>query len=89
MRQGGVQQQVQQKPPTPPVDPTNEEFVVFFRAENKPQWLPFSIVQGGSQANILVKAMGGKVLDGPRGRILTNNIAQVCNSCRVHSSHCS
>lgn len=65
------------KPPTPPVDPDNEEFVIFFRAEGRPAWTPFSIVQGGTQANVLVKAMGNKIQDGPRGTILVNNIATV------------
>ncbi len=56
---GGVAQQ--QAPPVPPVDPDNEEFVIFVRSKNSPvqQWFPFNIVVGGSQANTMAQAMQG------------------------------
>ena len=56
-----------QAPPTPPVDPQNEEFVLFIRAKKFPQWYPLSVVKGGAQANVLLKAMQndfGKLLYG-------------------------
>jgi hypothetical protein len=65
------------KPPVPPVDDDNEEFVIFVRAEEKPTWNPVSIVKGGSQANVLVKTMKGKVGDGFYGKTLKNNLAAV------------
>ena len=46
-----------QLPPTPPVDPDNEEFVLFIRATKFPQWYPLSVVKGGAQANVLLRAM--------------------------------
>ena len=51
----------QQAPPVPPVDPDNEEFVIFVRSKNSPvaQWFPFNIVVGGSQANTMAQAMQG------------------------------
>lgn len=66
-----------QLPPTPPVDPANEEFVLFIRAVKFPQWYPLSVVKGGSAANVLVKAMEadfGKLL---YGKTLVRNIGRV------------
>jgi hypothetical protein len=76
MRQGGARQQIQ-RPPTPPVDPDNEEFVVFVRAKKLPRWIPFTIVKGGTQANLLVKAMNGNFGKEFYSNTLINNIAQV------------
>ncbi|KAK9818246.1 hypothetical protein WJX72_009453 [[Myrmecia] bisecta] len=76
MRGGGAPQQPQ-VPPTPPVDPDNAEFVLFVRSKKLPQWLPLSIVKGGSQANVLVKSLesewGKKVF----GKTLVRNLAAV------------
>jgi hypothetical protein len=47
-----------QMPPTPPVDPENEEFIIFVRSKRLPRWLPLSIMKGGGTANMLVKSMG-------------------------------
>lgn len=69
-----------QAPPTPPVDPANEEFVLFIRARKFPQWYPLSVVKGGAQANVILKAMQndlGKLL---YGKTLVRNIGSV--SCR-------
>lgn len=76
MRQGGAQPQ-QMRPPTPPVDPDNEEFVIFVRAAKLPRWIPFTIVKGGAQANLLVKAMNGNFGKEFYSKTLINNIAQV------------
>lgn len=76
MRQGGPRQQMS-RPPTPPVDPDNAEFVVFVRATKLPRWIPFTIVKGGAQANLLVKAMDGNFGKQFYKTTLINNIAQV------------
>lgn len=78
MRQGGFRQQQRPKIPTPPVDPDNEEFVVFVRAVQMPRWIPFTVVKGGTQANVLVKAMKGNFGTKFYNKTLVNNIAQVC-----------
>lgn len=65
------------RPPTPPVDPDNEEFVIFVRAMKLPRWIPFTIVKGGAQANLLVKAMNGNFGKEFYSKTLINNIAQV------------
>eukprot|EP00466_Bigelowiella_natans_P002522 jgi/Bigna1/91819/estExt_fgenesh1_pg.C_1220003 len=66
-------------PPTPPVDPQNEEFVIFVRSRMQRTWLPMSMVKGGWQANAIIsqqrnefgKNLFGKTLDDT----LTRNIA--------------
>ena len=66
-----------QLPPTPPVDPANEEFVLFIRAKKFPQWYPLSVVKGGAQANVLLRTMQndlGKLL---YGKTLIRNIGSV------------
>jgi hypothetical protein len=65
------------RPPTPPVDPDNAEFVVFVRATKLPRWIPFTIVKGGTQANMLVKAMDGNFGKEFFSTTLINNIATV------------
>lgn len=76
MRRGGSPNQQMARPPTPPVDPDNEEFVVFVRAKKLPRWIPFTIVKGGPQANILVKAMNGNFGKEFYSKTLVNNIGQ-------------
>ena len=74
-----------QLPPTPPVDPENEEFVLFIRAKKFPQWYPLSVVKGGAQANVLLKAMQndlGKLL---YGKTLIRNIGNVSS---LQLKHC-
>ncbi|CAK0736230.1 hypothetical protein CVIRNUC_000712 [Coccomyxa viridis] len=76
-QQAGNQAQL---PPTPPVDPDNEEFVLFIRATKFPQWYPLSVVKGGAQANVLLRAMQndlGKLL---YGKTLIRNIGSVVYS---------
>ena len=45
-----------QTPPIPPVDPDNEEFVMFVRPKRMPQWVPYTIVMGGSQVCLVPDA---------------------------------
>ena len=66
-----------QLPPTPPVDPANEEFVLFIRAVKFPQWYPLSVVKGGSAANVLVKAMENDFGKKLYGKTLIRNIGRV------------
>eukprot|EP00669_Euglena_mutabilis_P004831 TRINITY_DN16194_c0_g1_i1.p2 TRINITY_DN16194_c0_g1~~TRINITY_DN16194_c0_g1_i1.p2 ORF type:complete len:237 (+),score=76.59 TRINITY_DN16194_c0_g1_i1:101-712(+) len=48
--------------PHPPLDPDNEEFVLFIRAKDVgTKWLPLTVVTGGSSANNLVKATQGSL----------------------------
>ena len=73
-----------QLPPTPPVDPDNEEFVLFIRATKFPQWYPLSVVKGGAQANVLLRAMQndlGKLL---YGKTLIRNIGSVSSPLLPH-----
>ena len=86
MRQGGPKQQMQ-RPPTPPVDPDNAEFVVFVRATKLPRWIPFTIVKGGPQANLLVKAMDGNFGKKFYQTTLINNIASVRFSLSTACQH--
>ena len=62
-RRGGRQQRQMVEPPTPPIDPENEEFVMFARPTTGPlkSWYPFTVMVGGSQANILVKARENEI----------------------------
>jgi len=80
MRRGGEPGRVMRNiPPTPPVDPQNEEFVIFVRSRMQRTWLPMSMVKGGWQANAIIaqqrnefgKNLFGKTLDDT----LTRNIA--------------
>merc|ERR1711920_146039 len=54
-----------QKPemPVPPIDKDNEEFVLFARSKRSAlkNWYPFTIMVGGSQANLLVKARENEI----------------------------
>jgi len=75
-RTGGAGAQ-RQMPPTPPVDPDNEEFVLFVRSKKLPQWIPLSIVKGGTSANMLVKSMNGSFAQSTFRDTLIRNIAVV------------
>lgn len=72
----GVNMQ-RQMPPTPPVDPENEEFVLFVRSKKLPQWIPLSVVKGGTAANMLVKSMSGNFAQDTFRQTLIRNIGQV------------
>ncbi|KIZ07565.1 hypothetical protein MNEG_0380 [Monoraphidium neglectum] len=61
----------------PPVDPENEEFVIFIRATSGSyqQWMNMSVVKGGSSANLLVKGMATEWGRKLYARTLLSNIA--------------
>lgn len=59
MKRGGkMGQGGQPQIPTPPVDPDNEEFVIFVRSKSLPMWVPCTMIKGTSAANQLVKQFG-------------------------------
>lgn len=62
----------------PPVDPENEEFVIFIRATSGSyqQWMNMSVVKGGSSANLLVKGMATDWGRRLYSRTLLANVAQ-------------
>mmetsp|Transcript_39001 Transcript_39001/g.99740 ORF Transcript_39001/g.99740 Transcript_39001/m.99740 type:complete len:223 (-) Transcript_39001:27-695(-) len=71
---GGPQREL---PPTPPVDPDNVEFVLFVRSKKTPQWMPLSVVKGGTSANMLVKSMEGNFAKDTFRDTLIRNIGEV------------
>lgn len=76
MRQKGSGLPTRPMPPTPPIDPENEEFVIFVRSKKLPRWFPYSIMKGGWSANALAKSQqnewGRKLYSGQ----LVKNIGQ-------------
>lgn len=72
-RMPGPQQQMS----LPPLDPDDPQFVLFVRSKRLPQWFPFSVVSGGSQAKLLTKAMENDFGKKLYGNTLTKNIAGV------------
>jgi len=44
--------------PIPPVDPDNEEFVIFVRSKKLQMWVPCTMIKGTNAANQLVKSLG-------------------------------
>jgi len=72
-------QAVRNIPPTPPVDPQNEEFVIFVRSKMQRTWLPMSMVKGGWQANAIIanqrNEFGKKLFGGALDDTLVRNIA--------------
>jgi hypothetical protein len=44
--------------PCPPVDPDNEEFVIFVRSTKLMMWVPCTMIKGTQAANQLVKSLG-------------------------------
>ena len=42
----------------PPIDPDNEQFIVYVRSKRGlKSWLPLNVITGGSTANTLVKGL--------------------------------
>lgn len=76
MRRGMGSQQMNQGPPTPPVDPDNEEFVIFVRSKRLPKWVPLSIIKGGTAANMLVKGLDSELSQSMAGSTLVKNIGE-------------
>eukprot|EP00210_Caulerpa_lentillifera_P002224 g2137.t1 len=67
---------VQKKPPELPVDPDNEEFIMFVRSKLLPRWIPYTVMKGGWSANALAKAQGTKWGRNLYGETLIKNIGQ-------------
>ena len=61
---------------TPPIDPENEEFVLFARSKKSAlkNWYPFTIMVGGSQANVLVKARENEITEKLTGNTLAKTL---------------
>ena len=61
---------------TPPIDPENEEFVLFARSKRSAlkNWYPFTIMVGGSQANVLVKAKENEFTEKLTGNTLAKTL---------------
>eukprot|EP00746_Dinoflagellata_sp_MGD_P165716 gnl/MRDRNA2_/MRDRNA2_95154_c0_seq1.p1 gnl/MRDRNA2_/MRDRNA2_95154_c0~~gnl/MRDRNA2_/MRDRNA2_95154_c0_seq1.p1 ORF type:complete len:289 (-),score=57.88 gnl/MRDRNA2_/MRDRNA2_95154_c0_seq1:113-979(-) len=55
---GGGQGQRRPEIPIPPVDPDNEEFVIFVRSKKLQMWVPCTMIKGTNAANQLVKSLG-------------------------------
>ncbi len=61
----------------PPIDPDNEQFVIYVRSKKGfKSWYPLNVVTGGSTANTLVKGLGSDVSKDLATKSLTNNIGQ-------------
>merc|ERR1711924_548578 len=73
-RQSGMMQQ--QRYQEPPIDPDNEEFVLFARSTEDPfpTWYPVTILQGGSQANLLVRARENEITKMLTGNTLAKSL---------------
>merc|ERR1711959_120969 len=73
-RQGKGMQQPQMS--VPPTDPENEEFVLFARSKRSAlkNWYPFTIMVGGSQANVLVKAKENEFTEKLTGNTLAKTL---------------
>ena len=55
-----MQQQVEQF--MPPIDPDNEQFVIYVRSKRGIKaWYPLNVVTGGSAANTLVKGLDSSI----------------------------
>mmetsp|Transcript_11207 Transcript_11207/g.50860 ORF Transcript_11207/g.50860 Transcript_11207/m.50860 type:complete len:214 (-) Transcript_11207:1528-2169(-) len=61
----------------PPVDPDNEQFVIYVRSKKGMRaWYPLNVVTGGSTANTLVKGLDSNLSRDMAKKSLTNNIGQ-------------
>ena len=61
----------------PPVDPDNEQFVIYVRSKKGfKSWFPLNVVTGGSTANTLVKGLDSNLSRDMAKKSLTNNIGQ-------------
>lgn len=56
------------------MDPDNVEFVIFVRSAKLLQWMPLSVMKGGSAANLLVKSLENDLGKKLYGNTLVNNI---------------
>lgn len=61
----------------PPIDPDNEQFVIFVRSTaGMKSWYPLNVVTGGTTANALVKGLDNNLSKDMALSSLTNNIGQ-------------
>jgi hypothetical protein len=61
----------------PPIDPDNEQFVIYVRSKKGfKAWYPLNVVTGGSTANTLVKGLDSNLSKDLALTSLTNNIGQ-------------
>lgn len=61
----------------PPIDPDNEQFVIYVRSKKGfKAWYPLNVVTGGSTANTLVKGLDSSLSRELALTSLTNNIGQ-------------
>ena len=61
----------------PPIDPDNEQFVIYVRSKKGfKAWYPLNVVTGGSTANTLVKGLESNLSKDLALTSLTNNIGQ-------------
>jgi hypothetical protein len=71
-KQGGSVEQF-----LPPIDPDNEQFVIYVRSKKGLKtWFPLNVVTGGSTANTLVKGLDSNLSKDMALKSLTNNIGQ-------------
>lgn len=69
--QGGVEQFL------PPIDPDNEQFVIYVRSKKGLKvWYPLNVVTGGSAANTLVKGLENDLSKSMALKSLSQNIGQ-------------
>lgn len=61
----------------PPIDPDNEQFVIYVRSKKGLKtWFPLNVVTGGSTANTLVKGLDSNLSKDLALKSLANNIGQ-------------
>lgn len=61
----------------PPVDPDNEQFVIYVRSKRGLKtWFPLNVVTGGSTANTLVRGLDSSLSREMAVKSLSNNIGQ-------------
>jgi len=71
-KQGGSVEQF-----LPPIDPDNEQFVIYVRSKKGLKtWFPLNVVTGGSTANTLVKGLDSNLSKDMALKSLTNNVGQ-------------
>jgi len=78
-RRGGPSSQMQQQVEQfmPPIDPDNEQFVIYVRSKRGIKaWYPLNVVTGGSAANTLVKGLDSSISKEMAQKSLAQNIGK-------------
>jgi hypothetical protein len=78
-RRGGPASQMQQQVEQfmPPIDPDNEQFVIYVRSKRGIKaWYPLNVVTGGSAANTLVKGLDNDMSKSMALKSLSQNIGK-------------